>query len=127
MKSALLPIIGIALFAFSAAAQSGERTSGAEHAEIFQGPQLFTALKWDYFLYPVPAVDKIYVKITKGHVNISQINITDEFGNDVLQLTDLSASKMEVDISTLPEGIYFMQILPDDKSSVLMKRFFVDN
>jgi len=81
--------------------------------------------KWDYFLYPVPANDEVNIKVTRGHAIIQQVNIVDDFGNDVLQMLDLSSDKVKLNIGDLPPGQYYMQVRPDQDGPFKMKRFYV--
>jgi hypothetical protein len=127
MRIAQLSILFcLTLSVFSAVAQSNVRTDVNQYDGIDKPLDHFTDIKWDYFLYPVPAVDEITIKITKGSMTINQINITNEFGVDMLELIDLTTEKIKIDVSSLPEGQYILQVIPDDKSSVKMKRFYVD-
>jgi hypothetical protein len=127
MKHALLIVATGILLVTAVNAQSDQKMSdhGQDMTVLFQEDEF--SIKWDYFIYPVPAVEEINVKITKGHISIHQVNIIDEFGNGLIELSDLSGDKLKIDVSELTEGKYFMQVIPDDKRSVKMKRFYIAN
>ena len=128
MKNALLPILLCMVLSVTFVhAQSSDKLNTEEQDVSVKYDHQFSQNKWDYFLYPVPAVDEVTIKVTKGQVTFHQFNITDEFGNDVMELTDLSVDKLKIDVSSLPSGKYFMQIIPEDKKSFLMKRFYIAN
>ncbi len=98
----------------------------ADNSETaFVDKEVNTVNKWDYFIYPVPASTELNVKITRGQVNISQIIVTNEGGDEVISLSGHSSSKMKVDINDLKPGKYFIRIITDDYATPKMKRFYV--
>lgn len=103
------------------------QTDNPEYAGTSSFEEYYARIAWDCFVYPVPAVEKVNVKITKGDTEIRHIIITDEFGHDVMEIKDLQEQKMEINVSELPEGKYFMQLIPEDRQYAIMKRLYVSN
>jgi PKD repeat protein len=58
-------------------------------------------------IYPNPAIDKVFLNL-KSTIGIS-INIYSLFGGNVITIDDLSS--IEIDISSLKNGLYFLKIL----------------
>lgn len=57
-------------------------------------------------IYPNPAVDQLYISLKCGEANITIISVTGE----VLHQQKISTGVNEVNISSYPKGIYFLQL-----------------
>ena len=75
-------------------------------------------------LYPNPAMQRIYIELTDGAL-IDRVAVYNLFGSMALQhiAGDSNASKAEVDISSLPEGTYLVDIY--SSQSVCRKKLLV--
>ena len=78
--------------------------------------------KIDFSVYPNPANDYLFVKLTDVNVDLLKMNITDLQGKTMISLnkTDL---QNDVDISALPQGIYFVQLIDAQTKSISTKKF----
>jgi len=71
------------------------------------------SLDWSLSISPNPAQEQ--VRIAWNHVLNATIIITDAMGKTVLSEPTGSAGMMQLDISGLTKGIYFVQLLQNDK------------
>ena len=65
-------------------------------------------------IYPVPAEANLRVEFKDNLKGITQITITDNLGRIVEEYQIESVSELQLNISNLPSGIYFMQIKNND-------------
>ena len=70
-------------------------------------------------LYPNPATDKITIEIAKGQAP-SQLSMLNLNGEEVLTRS-LIKPKTQIDISTLPGGVYFVR--PTNDKAVEVGKF----
>jgi len=73
-----------------------------------------------FFIYPNPA--KSFVEISSDKFSISKIEIMDISGKQVDILNNISENDVNIDISELQNGIYFIKI-STLKNSVIIKKF----
>lgn len=83
----------------------------------------------DWKLFPNPASDQIQIALKAGRLGSAQIRIVDMLGRvQQIKLVDLSGGEqsMLIDISNLPEGMYYME-LETDLGLVSAKNFIKFN
>jgi len=73
-------------------------------------------------IYPNPASSVLYIRSAAG--NISSINICDIYGKDVFSKKNPGASLIQVPVSSLSKGVYFVNV-KDDKGASTTKKFIV--
>ena len=81
---------------------------------IFLGDRVIPSLEWK--LFPNPASDQIQIALKAGRLGSAQIRIVDMLGRvQQIKLVDLSGGEqsMLIDISNLPEGMYYMELETD--------------
>lgn len=69
-----------------------------------------------FMIYPNPAHDNLTIKSAK---NINSINVMDVLGKTVIQADPRNERSAEVDISTLPEGVYFVKVIAGDSQKLI--------
>jgi hypothetical protein len=87
----------------------------------FTGIQILNELKNEAFLYPNPAKETIIVSIANGSTVISGYEIYDFSGRKVIENPVVLSTGVQINISSLPAGIYFIQLLLEDGSSSITK------
>ena len=65
--------------------------------------------KYDLLVYPNPAQDVVDVHIN-GKTSIKSINIIDPQGRMIKSYGDIQQKHFQVDVSTLPMGLYYIQV-----------------
>lgn len=64
----------------------------------------------EHKLYPKPAADRLYFDFASHPKQNIQVQILDMMGRQIL-ISDVSMQTHEVDVSTLPNGIYFYRLM----------------
>lgn len=77
----------------------------------------------DFFLYPNPANDKLYIIFSDLSAQVSMVEITDALGRTVCKLS-YPQLKIGVDISHLVSGVYILQCT-DEKTKVTEVKKFI--
>ena len=66
-------------------------------------------------IYPNPATDEVNIKLDRNYKEVC-ITIADVSGKAILKKTILNADLLQMDVSNLSCGMYFLSILADEKS-----------
>ncbi|MBX9851615.1 MAG: family 16 glycosylhydrolase [Cytophagaceae bacterium] len=69
-------------------------------------------------IYPVPAEANLRVEFKESFKGITQITITDNLGRVMEEFQAEGASDVELNISSLPSGIYFVQIKNNELTEI---------
>lgn len=73
-------------------------------------------------IFPNPANDKLMVEILDGSVSVYNLKLNDVLGKTVLtQNTNTTANAALMDVSTIPNGIYFLNIETEHQGTVVKK------
>jgi hypothetical protein len=75
-------------------------------------------------LYPVPATNTLHLQLTEDKQQLHTVAITDMQGKQVLHETYISNTTQSIDISSLPSGVYNINLL-STKGSVQHSKFTV--
>ena len=77
-----------------------------------------------FTIYPNPAKKKFSINL-KNIVNITNIKIINVLGSEVMKISMLNDNLRNIDISGLKKGIYFVQMITDDKI-VISKKLLIE-
>lgn len=69
-------------------------------------------------VYPNPTDGLVNIDLGKHYSEIS-VNLNDIVGRNILNKTLQNMTLFDLDIETLPKGVYFMHLLADDKSATV--------
>jgi hypothetical protein len=69
-----------------------------------------------FSVYPIPAIDEIFIKIASEKYQNGNIEITDILGNTILADELFNANGSTVDISKLTKGVYIINYRSDGES-----------
>jgi Secretion system C-terminal sorting domain len=72
-------------------------------------------------IYPVPAVDRLYVDLHNPLNALRQIAVYDATGKRIHQESGLNGQRATVDVAALPQGFYFIKV--STANGVQTKRF----
>lgn len=70
----------------------------------------------DFLIYPIPFNNFIYIEKGKLNVSIKQIFITDITGRSILQMDVNTSELIEISVSNLSCGAYFLKIVSDEST-----------
>lgn len=73
-------------------------------------------------LYPSPAKEVLNIAVKNG-IAPSQISLLDVTGREIMIKNNLRSEQVQMDISTLTEGLYFARVIQDGKAYV--RKFMV--
>lgn len=65
--------------------------------------------QYSLVLYPNPSVDFVELHLN-GKSTIEDINILDTQGREIKSISDVNSKHHQIDVSTLPVGLYFIQV-----------------
>lgn len=68
----------------------------------------------DFLIYPNPFKDYIFIEKGKLNVSIEQVIITDVIGRNILQMDVNTSEVIEINVSNLSCGLYFINIVSDE-------------
>jgi hypothetical protein len=69
-------------------------------------------------IYPNPASEKITIELVKALNNINSVaSICDVTGQELIR-KNVTGSKMEIDVSTFPDGVYFIKLINNDNKAL---------
>jgi hypothetical protein len=71
------------------------------------GTGIFEPSRMKIAIYPNPALDRLFVKTDR---NVQKLVISNIVGQQCMSLNTLESGVTEIDISTLPSGVYFMTV-----------------
>ena len=101
--------------------QNARQSSGPDVAEKLQLDAKYSSTQ-DLVLYPVPASDYIFMSTTlEGELNIDLIHSDGRILKAIRQHV-YKGDLQQIDISTLPDGMYFARCTSED-GTVVQKRF----
>jgi hypothetical protein len=80
-------------------------------------------LRNDFIVYPNPASDKIFINVSSRNYIFHIYNST---GKSILSFTS-NENYTELDVSSFPNGIYFMRIENDFSQELLSKRLLISH
>lgn len=69
-------------------------------------------------VYPNPTVGLVNIDLGSHYSEIS-VNLNDIVGRNILNKTLQNITLFDLDIETLPKGVYFIHLLADDKSAIV--------
>lgn len=72
----------------------------------------FNPLAESLLIFPNPVNDMLFIK-NKKDMMMDQIRVVNIFGKEVLRKINLSTTSIELNMNSLPEGIYILEILSD--------------
>lgn len=72
----------------------------------------------NFTAYPNPAQDFVNVEITKGYTQNSTVRVYNFVGEKMIEYTGIKSNVQKVDLSKLPEGMYFVKYSNEEGSSV---------
>ncbi len=64
-------------------------------------------------IYPNPARDRLFVDVA-DHLKVNQVQLTDLMGRTVLRMIPGEGSPIELEVSSLPGGIYLLQLITNE-------------
>lgn len=69
---------------------------------------------YEVVISPNPVEDRVSIKVSQGHLNLTEIKIYDVIGKEVFSINISSGNGVyPVDLSVLRPGVYFCSILSD--------------
>lgn len=80
----------------------------------------------DFSVYPNPATDKLVVKTNKLQQSLVKLFVFNAIGQQVYA-ADLNELDSKIDISSLSDGVYFMQLRNDNKEIIQIEKFVISN
>jgi hypothetical protein len=76
---------------------------------------------FDVVLYPNPVVDRVNLEFIGNMEEKVQLTITNSAGQPVMEVEEAATDRIRLDISMLPSGVYYVDIITGDKH--LVKKF----
>ena len=69
----------------------------------------------NFIVYPNPTSELINIKvINENHVHIKTIYLMNALGQEVIQNNDINGIPLQINVSQLPKGLYFLNILSEE-------------
>ena len=90
--------------------------AGVTSCEIINSVNDFETNSSGMTIYPNPTMDKITIELPAAVRYF--ICITDLLGQQVLNDTEFTGTKTEIDVSELPKGVYFIELATDKSKEV---------
>jgi hypothetical protein len=78
-------------------------------------------------IYPNPAIEKITIELPETLNNSNASLSISGVDNEELILLEVSGSKMEINVRSLPPGVYFIKLISNDKNTPIGVGKFVKN
>ncbi len=71
-------------------------------------------------IFPNPAVDNSKIKVSNGNEKIKDVSVLDVIGNEVFKVTNTYSSLVDLNMSSLKKGKYFVKVkLTDGKEEMV--------
>jgi hypothetical protein len=70
------------------------------------------------FIYPNPAKDLVILKLPGA---AKFIIISDLMGKEILKINSIAMQDYPIDITSLPDGIYYLSVFQEDNSTLQAK------
>jgi hypothetical protein len=99
----------------------GQKIIAGDTASVVGGVQEIVSS--NIFISPNPANDYITVQCAGGDLKVALITIRDFAGKEVVTHTLINSSAVEINVASLPEGVYFIEVKNDTEN--LVKKFLV--
>jgi uncharacterized repeat protein (TIGR01451 family) len=74
-----------------------------------------------FYMYPNPAKTFVNLGLKDSAESIANVNIYDVLGKSVRTISDIEATQMNFDVSTLTKGIYFVEITTKNQLKITKK------
>lgn len=79
-------------------------------------------------VYPVPASSEIFVTLSNANEVIKDVKIYNAVGAEVFNYSKaISSGTIKINIEALSQGMYYISIVPEDKSQKMLSTRFVKN
>jgi hypothetical protein len=71
-------------------------------------------------VFPNPAIDNSKIKVSNGSEKIKDVSVLDVIGNEVFRVTNAFSSLVDLNMSSLKKGKYFVKVkLTDGKEEMV--------
>jgi len=75
----------------------------------------------DFVMYPNPADSNVHISLKNANENIESLTITDVLGKTIKNIKNITSNEMNVDVSNLTRGVYFVEITSENKMKLVKK------
>ena len=76
-------------------------------------------------IYPNPAQDQIFINLKSSSHGLSSIVVFDMIGQQVLSMTEAPRNQIQLNIASLPSGIYLLKVT-DTQSKIRQTKFIIE-
>jgi hypothetical protein len=76
-------------------------------------------------IYPNPAQDQIFINLKSSSHGLSSIVVFDMIGQQVLSMTEAPRNQIQLNIASLPSGIYLLKVT-DAQSKIRQTKFIIE-
>jgi glucuronoarabinoxylan endo-1,4-beta-xylanase len=76
-------------------------------------------------IYPNPAQDQIFINLKSSSQGLSSIVVFDMIGQQVLSMTEAPRNQIQLNIASLPSGIYLLKVT-DTQSKIRQTKFIIE-
>jgi ribosomal protein L28 len=75
-----------------------------------------------FSIYPNPVAENLFIKLQDANTSFLDLKINDLTGKVLMQLNQINLQE-NINVSTLPSGVYFIQLMDDTTKAVSTRKF----
>jgi hypothetical protein len=72
-------------------------------------------------MYPNPADSNVHISLKDANDTIENLTITDILGKTIKSIQNINTTEINVDVSNLTTGVYFVEITSDNNQKLVKK------